>query len=387
MKKIPLYSRSNRNAMPPVGQAGGQTQAAGATSSPSTISPTSITSPSSATPNVPRRADDRSTRASASYDFGAGPAYAPATARRARLPGGGTRNDKPRDDVERNAGRKPDPNAGPDPGAPRLRWTARLKNRLRRHDRLLTAGGSAALTLGLLLGYLATQTPPRVLTQADIDAAVIHTLSNKVLPSPEARAFANVQRSVVRVRQLDAKDNSKVRGVGTGVVVVDSGTILTSLHVVAGADKIEIEFADGSKSTATLVGAQPENDLAVLQAKTIPDDLPAATLRSTKELVPGDKVIAVGFPFGIGPSVSSGIISGMRREYHAQDGKRTLSNLIQFDAAANPGNSGGPLVTMDGAVVGVVTAILNPSSERVFIGIGFAVPIENAASAVGMSPF
>ena len=101
----------------------------------------------------------------------------------------------------------------------------------------------------------------------------------------------------------------------------------------------------------------------------------------------GDEVIAVGFPFGIGPSASAGIISGLKRAYRSPENKRALTNLIQFDAAANPGNSGGPLVTMDGEVVGIVTAILNPSEQSVFIGIGFAVPIENAASAVGISPF
>jgi S1-C subfamily serine protease len=116
-------------------------------------------------------------------------------------------------------------------------------------------------------------------------------------------------------------------------------------------------------------------------------DLVPATLRSTRDLSMGDQVIAVGFPFGIGPSVSAGVVSGLRREYRSPEGKRLLTNLIQFDAAANPGNSGGPLATMDGEVVGIVTAILNPSDQGVFIGIGFAVPIENAASAVGVSPF
>jgi S1-C subfamily serine protease len=110
-------------------------------------------------------------------------------------------------------------------------------------------------------------------------------------------------------------------------------------------------------------------------------------LRSTKDLAPGDEVIAVGFPFGIGPSVSAGVVSGVRREFQSPQGKRLLMNLIQFDAAANPGSSGGPLVTTDGAVVGIVTAILNPTEPRVFVGIGFAVPIENAAAAFGMPPF
>src|SRR6188472_4153073 len=110
-------------------------------------------------------------------------------------------------------------------------------------------------------------------------------------------------------------------------------------------------------------------------------------LRSTGDLRLGDEVVAVGFPFGIGPSVSAGVISGLRREYRSPEGKRLLTNLIQFDAAANPGSSGGPLVTMDGEFVGIVTGILNPNNQRIFIGVGFAVPIENAAEAVGISPF
>jgi S1-C subfamily serine protease len=176
-------------------------------------------------------------------------------------------------------------------------------------------------------------------------------------------------------------------GVGTGVVIVDKGVILTNLHVVLGAEKIKVRFFDGMEAEATVIGVRPEHDLAVLQAKAIPDDLVAATLRSTADLQVGDHVVAVGFPFGIGPSASAGVVSGLKREYHSPEGKRILTNLIQFDAAANPGNSGGPLVTADGEVVGIVTGILNPTSQRVFIGIGFAVPIENAAAAVGMSPF
>jgi S1-C subfamily serine protease len=125
----------------------------------------------------------------------------------------------------------------------------------------------------------------------------------------------------------------------------------------------------------------------VLQAATVPDDLRAATLRSTSDLMPGQGVVAVGFPFGIGPSVSAGVVSGLGRSFQSSEGDQELTNLIQFDAAANPGNSGGPLVTLDGEVVGIVTGILNPTKNRTFLGIGFAVPIENAAGAVGLPPF
>ena len=141
------------------------------------------------------------------------------------------------------------------------------------------------------------------------------------------------------------------------------------------------------ESDAEIVTRQPENDLAVLQANRIPDDLKAATLRSARHLLEGEHVTAIGFPFGIGPSVSHGVISGLKREYRAPEGERPLSNLIQFDAAANPGSSGGPLVNAAGEVVGIVTAILSTAEKAGFSGIGFAVPIETAAGAAGLPPF
>ena len=93
-----------------------------------------------------------------------------------------------------------------------------------------------------------------------------------------------------------------------------------------------------------------------------------------------------GFPFGIGPSVTAGVVSGLRREYSEPKTQRKFTNLIQFDAAVNPGNSGGPLVDRDGEVVGIVTSLLNPTESEFFVGIGFAVPIENAATALGQNP-
>jgi S1-C subfamily serine protease len=228
------------------------------------------------------------------------------------------------------------------------------------------------------------------LTQQIIDSAVLKTLETADLPSPAAKAYETILPAVVQVRSFvkSVEGGEDVQhGVGTGVVIVDKGIILTNLHVVQGAQIIKVTFADGLEATASITGTQPENDLAVLQAHKMPDDLIAATMRSTAELRPGDQVLAVGFPFGIGPSASAGVVSGLKRTFRSPDGDKDISNLIQFDAAANPGNSGGPLVTMDGQVVGIVTAILNPSKQRTFIGIGFAVPIENAAQAAGMPPF
>jgi len=261
----------------------------------------------------------------------------------------------------------------------------------KRHGRGLKVAGLAVLALlgGILLWTLA---PPKGMTQADIEAVVQKVLEAKQPAPTAADAYESILPSVVHVRgSPDAPDadvpSERETQSGTGVVIVDTGIILTNLHVVHGAKRIQVVFHDGLESDAVVIGVQPEHDLAVLQAKIIPDDLYAATLRSTAGLRPGEPVVAVGFPFGIGPSVSAGVISGLGREYQTTDGKRVLTNLIQFDAAVNPGNSGGPLITPEGEVIGIVTGLLNPSEQRVFIGIGFAVPIENAAGAVGLSPF
>jgi S1-C subfamily serine protease len=288
------------------------------------------------------------------------------------------------DPTERARG-DPGPAALPPPR--RSRW----RGFVARHERPLLIVTGAVMALVFAQARFAPSSPQ--LTQQDIDAAVLHTLETTALPSTAAKAYEAVRHAVVRVRGLGhardqaGLDGNPVEGVGTGVVIVDTGIILTNLHVVAGAESVQVEFDDGLEAEAAVIGMRPEHDLAVLQAKKVPDDLSAATLRSTSDLAVGDEVIAIGFPFGIGPSVSAGIVSGLRREHRSPQGKRVLTNLIQFDAAANPGNSGGPLVTADGEVVGIVTGILNPTEHRVFIGIGFAVPIENAAAAIGLSPF
>jgi S1-C subfamily serine protease len=255
------------------------------------------------------------------------------------------------------------------------------------------AGASLAILVSLAVIHARA---PRPITQDDIDAAVRESIEKEPLPSQAAKAYEAILPSTVRVVGLLNEDDNgdsaperkaMDRSLGSGVVIIANGTILTNLHVVWGAKKIRVRFFNGHESDASMVGAMPENDLAVLKAHSLPDDLEPAVMRSTSDLRPGDHVIAVGHPFGIGPSVSYGVVSGLKREFRSPEGEKTLTNLIQFDAAANPGNSGGPLVTMDGQVVGIVTAILNPSEQRTFIGIGFAVPIENAASAAGLPPF
>jgi S1-C subfamily serine protease len=298
----------------------------------------------------------------------------------------------------------------PSPAAPRPPGASgRLKALARRHDRSLLVLGSAVLAALLAVGINSLVSPPaRRLTQGDVDAAVVHTLKKRPREASDAsKAYDVIRPSVVLVRRLGADDRKpetkgkggpgtaargdskefSLTGVGTGVVFSEDGMIFTNLHVVAGADDIGVVFADGTESEVELLDAQPENDLAVLRAKTLPDDLRPATLRSTRGLKTGDEVLAVGFPFGIGPTATWGVVSGLRREHYSEEGRRNLIDLIQFDAAANPGNSGGPLVTREGDVVGIVTSILNPTDVGFFVGIAFAVPIENAAKAAGVSPF
>jgi len=286
-----------------------------------------------------------------------------------------------------NAAGKSQASAAP-PAAPEK--PARLRTFYRRFEKAILVGAGAAFAL--ILAWLAGAQAPeqRRITQRDIERAVLHAIEKNPLPSRAAKAAEIIRPSVVRVRGMGdgEKEGEEIeQGVGSGVVIKDDGTILTNLHVVHGAKKVKVVFADGMEADAVVTGARPEHDLAVLRPATVPDDLVSATMRGTGDLLPGDDVVAVGFPFGIGPSVTAGVVSGLRREFQSPEGKRLLTNLIQFDAAANPGSSGGPLVTVEGEVVGIVTGILNPTEQRVFIGIGFAVPIENAAGAVGLPPF
>ncbi len=283
--------------------------------------------------------------------------------------------------------------ASPQPEHPVV--SQRKAFRLPDRKAMLRAGAALVVALALAAAWLA----PRGMNQAQVDEAIQRALEAQgTARPPVADAYEKIAPSVVHVRGLATEaDEPEVEGkpatpaaegnVGTGVVIIDDGTILTNLHVVAGARRVRVTFADGTESSADVIGTRPEHDLAVLKAQKIPDDLFAATLRSTHGLRPGDEVVAVGFPFGIGPSATAGVISGLKREYRSPEGQRILTNLIQFDAAVNPGNSGGPLVTTEGEVVGIVTGLLNPTEQRVFVGIGFAVPIENAAGAVGLNPF
>ncbi|MBI4289150.1 MAG: trypsin-like peptidase domain-containing protein [Chloroflexi bacterium] len=284
------------------------------------------------------------------------------------------------------------PQPGPEPKPPPTGLEAlrqRLGRLYKRFQPLLLLGAGIVIAVAAVWVYDATRPPPQRLTQRDINAAVEHALKSRTPePSYASQAYEVIRPSLVRVRALIQKNGGKVEGsLGAGVVIDDSGVILTNLHVVKDAVEVQVLFADGTESHAVIIVRQPENDLAVLRAAEIPDDLTPAVLAGAGGLRVGDEVIAVGNPFGISDSLSDGVVSGLGRAYKSPKTGDTLINLIQFDAAVNPGNSGGPLLNRDGEVVGIVTALLNPTDHEVFIGIGFAVTIETAAAAAGSPPY
>ncbi len=167
------------------------------------------------------------------------------------------------------------------------------------------------------------------------------------------------------------EDNSPQVGLGSGVIVSDQGFILTNYHVIEGADEIEVSLNDGRQAKGQVIGVDPDSDLAVLKIKL--DRLPVIVLGNSDALQVGDLVLAIGNPFGVGQTVTSGIVSALGRN---QLGINTFENFIQTDAAINPGNSGGALVDVSGNLLGINTAIFSRSGGS--MGIGFAIPVSTA---------
>jgi len=167
---------------------------------------------------------------------------------------------------------------------------------------------------------------------------------------------------------------------GTGVIANANGTVLTALHVVEGADSVQVTYADGSSSPAVVASADAKQDIATLTPAKLPETVVPAVLGGG--LAVGDDVVAIGNPLGLTASTTSGVVSGLDRVL-TRDKSDDIAGLIQFDAAVNPGSSGGPLINDRGQVVGIIVALANPTSAGTFIGIGFAVPIGAALGGTG----
>ena len=186
-------------------------------------------------------------------------------------------------------------------------------------------------------------------------------------PLPVTEMYRQVVPSLVLI-------TTSKGSLGSGVIVTDTGIVLTANHVISGGGSISILFADGTKTSATVAGADPKIDIAALTPKKVPEVVVPATLGGG--IAVGSDVVAIGNPLGLRGSATTGIVSGLNRTAKTNVG--SLAGLIQFDAAVNPGSSGGPLLNSQGLVVGVVVSIADPGKDEAFAGIGFAVPIGTA---------
>jgi S1-C subfamily serine protease len=277
-----------------------------------------------------------------------------------------------------------------EPPTSRSELWRRLAQRLRTRARgaaPFASGVLAALAALLLYNLLFPAPPP--LTTREVNEAVAQAMATATPPPAySSLVYQVIQPSLVLIQTKGAGANGAAEeGIGSGVVIDDRGDILTSLHVVANASDVQVTFADGTQSSAQVVAAQPENDIAVLQASQPPTQIVPAMLGNPNAMRVGDEAYVVGNPLGLYGSMSAGVISGFDRSFQPTNSSQRLEGLIQIDAAVNPGNSGGPLLNRYGQVVGIIAGLVNPTDQNVFAGIGFAVPINIAGGAAGMPPY
>ena len=282
------------------------------------------------------------------------------------------------------------PSPAPDPAPAPAGDVGATAGRGSRSRRAARRGAPVLLGAGVMLvGILAwssmqPKTPP--VTRADVRDAIESALASVTPPPARGEGvYAAVRPSLVLIESEGTDPDARTDdGQGTGVVITDAGEILTALHVVEKAARVTVRFADGSSSEAQITNADDENDIAVLQPLTPPVVIVPAVLGNPAALQIGSETFVVGNPFGLYGSMSSGVVSGLERSFRDPDTEIVHTGLIQVDAAVNPGNSGGPLLDRDGRVVGIVTALINPTEQHVFIGIGLAVPIDVAGGAAGL---
>jgi S1-C subfamily serine protease len=268
-------------------------------------------------------------------------------------------------------------------------WRARFQ-RLRAFVRggLPFVSGVLAALVALWLYNALTPQPP-ALTKREVSDSIAQAMASATpAPAFSSHVYRVIRPSLVLIEtKLTNGEGEEGRGLGSGVIIDNRGDILTSLHVVSDASEIKVTFADGTESNAFIILSQPENDIAVLQADRPPELLVPAVLGNPNAMRVGDEAYVVGNPFGLYGSMSAGVISGFERTIKLPNSEQHVHGLIQIDAAVNSGNSGGPLMNRYGQVVGIITALANPTDDEVFIGIGFAVPIDVAGGAVGLPPY
>jgi len=194
-------------------------------------------------------------------------------------------------------------------------------------------------------------------------------------PLPTTDLYKQVVGSVVLI-------TTSKGSLGSGTIVTDTGTILTANHVVSGGGDLTVVFADGTRAPAKVASKSPKTDTATLTPLKLPEVVVPAALGGGVAV--GSDVVAMGNPLGLQDSTTSGIVSGLNRTSKTSAG--SIKGLIQFDAAVNPGSSGGPLLDDQGLVVGVVVSIADPGHDDAFAGIGFAVPIGAALGGGGDGP-
>lgn len=283
----------------------------------------------------------------------------------------------------------------PTEAAPRAARARRLLPWLRR----LGLFGAGVLAVFLALGLYGAIFPgPAPLSQQDVNDSISRALASQTPgPALSEQAYAAIRPSLVLIQtgspaaspgsSPGSSGDPGTSTLGSGVVIDDAGDIMTSLHIVADATTIQLTFADGSQTTATIKTRETDKDIAVLQPAQVPASITPATLGNPGSVRVGSQVFVVGNPFGLVGSLSAGVVSGLERTFQEPDGGPQLTGLIQVDAAVNPGNSGGPLIDRDGRVIGIVTALVNPTQQDVFIGIGLAVPIDVAGGGAGLPQY